>query len=182
MSYAANRIKQLREEKELNQTDVADALRIPRSALSAYENGRIPSMDHALALSNYYHVSLDYIAGISAERSANASALVSSLMTLNNLAGASAPTASDVGALVDAAIVYMVQAAIVYMVQGKPCGEQPLTAWRDFMRHLTTCLKAATDGDSAKLADAANAATIAALDVTKMPARMLENRGGNNNA
>ena len=174
MSYAANRIKQLREEKELNQTDVADALRIPRSALSAYENGRIPSMDHALALSNYYHVSLDYIAGISAERSANASALVSSLMTLNNLAGASAPTASDVGALVDA--------AIVYMCQGKPCGEQPLTAWRDFMRHLTTCLKAATQGDSAKLPDAANAATIAALDVTKMPARMLENRGGNNNA
>lgn len=170
MSYAANRIKQLREEKELNQTEVADALRIPRSALSAYENGRIPSMDHALALANYYHVSLDYIAGISAERSANASALVSSLMTLNNLAGASAPTASDVGALVDA--------AIVYMCQGKPCGEQPLTAWRDFMRHLTACLKAATQGDATKLADAANAATIAALDVTKMPARMLENRGG----
>ena len=170
MSYAANRIKQLREEKDLNQSVVADELKMPRSALSMYENGRIPSMDHALALANYYHVSLDYIVGISSERSANASALVSSLMTLNNLAGASAPTASDVGALVDA--------AIVYMCQGKPCGEQPLVAWRDFMRHLTACLTAATQGDSAKLADAANAATIAALDVTKMPARLLENKGG----
>lgn len=50
------------------------------------------------------------------------------------------------------------------------------------MRHLTTCLTAATQGDTAKLADAANAATIAALEVTKMPARMLENKGGNNNA
>ena len=174
MSYAANRIKQLREEKELNQSVVADELRIPRSALSMYENGRIPSMDHALALANYYHVSLDYIAGISSERSANASALVSSLMTLNNLAGAAAPSASDVGALVDA--------AIVYMCQGKPCGEQPLAAWRDFMRHLAACLSAATQGDAAKLADAANAATIAALDVTKMPARLLENKGGNHNA
>jgi transcriptional regulator with XRE-family HTH domain len=170
MSYAANRIKQLREEKDLNQSVVADELKMPRSALSMYENGRIPSMDHALALANYYHVSLDYIVGISSERSANASALVSSLMTLNNLAGASAPTASDVGALVDA--------AIVYMCQGKPCGEQPLVAWRDFMRQLAACLTAATQGDSAKLADAANAATIAALDVTKMPARLLENKGG----
>ena len=174
MSYAANRIRQLREEKDLNQSVVADELKMPRSALSMYENGRIPSMDHALSLANYYHVSLDYIVGISSERSANASALVSSLVTLGNLAGASAPTASDVGALVDA--------AIVYMCQGKPCGEQPLVAWRDFMRHLTACLNAATQGDAAKLADAANAATIAALDVTKMPARLLENKGGNNRA
>lgn len=174
MSYAANRIKLLREEKGLNQSVVADELKMPRSALSMYENGRVPSMDHALALANYYHVSLDYIVGLSAERSANASALVASLVTLTNLAGASAPTASDVGALVDA--------AIMYMCQGKPCGEQPLTAWRDFMRHLTACLSAATQGDAAKLADAANAATIAALDVTKMPARLLENKGGNHRA
>ena len=41
-------------------------------------------------------------------------------------------------------------------------------AWRDFMRHLTTCLKSATQGDAAKLAEAANAATIAALDVTRI--------------
>ena len=108
--------------------------------------------------------------GFHRERSANASALASSIMTLNNLAGASAPTASDVGALVDA--------AIVYMCQGKPCGEQPLVAWRDFMRQLTACLTAATQGDAAKLADAANAATIAALEITKMPARLLENKGG----
>lgn len=170
MSYAANRIKQLREEKDLNQSVVADELRIPRSALSMYENGRIPSMDHALALSNYYHVSLDYIVGLSAERNANASSLASSFVTLSNLAGASAPTASDVADVVNA--------AILYMCQGKPCGEQPLMAWRDFMRQLTLCLTAATQGDAAKLADAANAATIAALEVTKMPARMLENKGG----
>ena len=53
-----------------------------------------------------------------------------------------------------------------------------MTAWRDFMRQLTTCLSAATLGDAARLADAANAATIAALEVTKMPARMLEKKGG----
>lgn len=174
MFYTGSRLEQLRKEKNLNQAVVADELHMSRSTLSGYEKGKMPSIDHALALANYYHVSLDYITGLSAERSSNASALVSSFVTLGNLAGASAPTASDVGALVDA--------AIVYMCQGRPCGEQPLVAWRDFMRHLTACLSAATQGDSAKLADAANAATIAALDVTKMPARLLENKGGNNRA
>lgn len=170
MFYTGSRLEQLRKERNMNQADVAAELNMSRSTLSGYEKGKMPSIDHALSLANYYHVSLDYITGLSAERNANASALVSSFVTLNNLAGASAPTASDVGALVDA--------AILYMVQGKPCGEQPLMAWRDFMRQLTVCLTAANQGDGAKLADAANAATIAALDVTKMPARMLENRGG----
>lgn len=87
----------------MNQAVVADELHMSRSTLSGYEKGKMPSIDHALALANYYHVSLDYITGLSSERSANASALVSSFITLGNLAGASAPTASDVGALVDAA-------------------------------------------------------------------------------
>lgn len=170
MFYTGSRLEQLRKERNMNQADVAAELNMSRSTLSGYEKGKMPSIDHALALANYYHVSLDYITGLSAERSANASALVSSFVTLNNLAGGSAPTASDVGALVDA--------AIVYMCAGKPCGEQPLMAWRDFMRQLTTCLSAATQGDGARLADAANAATIAALEVTKMPARLLEKKGG----
>ena len=59
-----------------------------------------------------------------------------------------------------------------------PCGEQPLAAWRDFMRHLTKCLQAAVTGDSAALVDNANAATVAALEVTKMPAAFYKKKGG----
>lgn len=161
MSYIVNRLLQLREEKGLKQATVADDLHMSRSTLSGYEMGKMPSIQHAMALAGYYQVSLDYIVGLSSERSASASALVSSFITLQNLAGSAAPTASDVAALVDA--------AILYLCSGKPCGEQPITAWRDFMRSLTACLSAAVQGDGAQLIDKANAAAVAALDVTKMP-------------
>lgn len=168
MPYKMNRLRQLREEKELKQTTVAADLGISRTTLSNYEAGMMPSIENGIALANYYHVSLDYIVGLSAERSTNAGALTSSFVTLAGMAGDIAPTASDVAALVNA--------AIMYEATGKPCGEQPLAAWRDFMRHLTKCLQAAVTGDSAALIDNANAATVAALEVTKMPAAFL---GGN---
>ncbi len=168
MPYKMNRLRQLREEKDLKQTTVASDLGMSRTTLSNYEAGMMPSIENGIALANYYHVSLDYIVGLSAERSTNAGALTSSFVTLAGMAGDVAPTASDVAALVNA--------AIMYEATGKPCGEQPLAAWRDFMRHLTKCLQAAATGDGAALVDNANAATVAALEVTKMPAAFL---GGN---
>lgn len=162
MSYKMNRLRQLREERELKQTTVAKDLGLSRTTLSNYEAGMMPSIENGIALANYYHVSLDYIVGLSAERSATSGGLLASFATLAGLAGDAAPTASDVSALVDA--------AILYAVSGKPCGEQPLSAWRNFMRHLTACLAAAAKGDGAQVADSANAATVAALEVAKMPA------------
>ena len=67
-----NRLRQLREEKELKQTTVAADLGISRTTLSNYEAGMMPSIENGIALANYYHVSLDYIVGLSAERSTNA--------------------------------------------------------------------------------------------------------------
>ena len=128
MSYKSTRLRQLREEKDLKQTTVADELHISRTTLSNYEAGMTPSIENAIALARYYRVSLDYIVGLSSERSANAGALAASFATLYNLAPGAAPTASDVAALADA--------AILYLVSGKPCGEQSVAAWRDFMRSL----------------------------------------------
>ena len=54
-----NRLRQLREEKELKQTTVAADLGISRTTLSNYEAGMMPSIENGIALANYYHVSLD---------------------------------------------------------------------------------------------------------------------------
>ncbi len=169
MSYSLNRLRLLRDEKDLKQETVAHDVGISRSALSTYEKGLTPGIDNAIALAQYYGVSLDYILGLSDERNTNIGSLSSRFATLSSLAGEAAPTASDVTALVDA--------AAVYLVNGKPCGVEPLAAWRDFMRKLTVCFSAAASGNGAQLMDAANAAVIAALEVTKMPAVMLERRG-----
>lgn len=169
MSYPLNRLRLLRKEKELKQETVARDVGISRSALSTYEKGLTPGIDNAIALARYYGVSLDYILGLSDERNMHVGSLSGRFATLSSLAGDAAPTASDVTALVDA--------AAVYLANGKPCGVEPLAAWRDFMRKLTVCFSAAASGNGAQLLDAANAAVVAALEVTKMPAAMLEKKG-----
>ena len=169
MSYSLNRLRLLREEKELKQETVARDLGISRSSLSTYEKGLTPSIDNAISLARYYGVSLDYILGLSDEKNASTGSLAGKFATLSRLSDGSAPTASDITALVDA--------AVVYLSNGSPCGTEPLAAWRDFTRRLTSCFSAATSGNTAQLLDAANAAVISALGITRMPAAMLEKKG-----
>lgn len=85
MSYK-NRLRALREERDLKQTTVADDLGLSRTTLSNYEAGMRPSIENAIALAQYYHVSLDYIVGLSAERSPTVGALSTSFATLSGLA------------------------------------------------------------------------------------------------
>ena len=58
------RLKDLREDKDLRQEDVAEILGISQSVYSRYERGfqTIPVI-HLLKLADYYQVSTDYILG-----------------------------------------------------------------------------------------------------------------------
>lgn len=60
------RIKDLREDMDLSQADVADILNCSQAAYSYYENGKrdIPTIV-LIKLSNLYHCSIDYLLGIS---------------------------------------------------------------------------------------------------------------------
>ena len=169
MSNTASRLRQLREERDEKQATVAQALGISRATLSTYENGLTPSIDNAIALAKHFGVSLDYILGLSTERNTGTSSLATQFIAMRQLSEESAPTAADLTALVDA--------ALIYLSNGSPCGTGPMTAWRDFMRNLAACLSSASAGNVAQVIDRANAAVIAALEVTKMPAAMLEKKG-----
>ena len=70
MSYT-ERIRSLREDKDLTQTDVANLLNIGQKTYSDYELGktRIP-LDSMLILAKYYNVSMDYLCGISGIKTA----------------------------------------------------------------------------------------------------------------
>lgn len=65
MNYI-QRIRDLREDSDLNQTQVAMILHVGQTTYSDYEKGkvRIP-IEHLITLAQYYDVNLDYIAGIS---------------------------------------------------------------------------------------------------------------------
>ena len=59
-----NRLRDLREDMDLNQTDVAKMLKVHQTTYSDYELGRlnIPvAILHSLA--DFYHVSIDYLLG-----------------------------------------------------------------------------------------------------------------------
>ncbi len=60
------RIRDIREDCGLTQTNIADLLHVGQRTYSDYESGktRIP-IDRLLILARYYNVSLDYITGAS---------------------------------------------------------------------------------------------------------------------
>ena len=59
-------LKELREDHDLTQQNIADILKTERSYYGKYERGVRPlTIDHLITLCNFYKVSADYILGIS---------------------------------------------------------------------------------------------------------------------
>lgn len=64
MTSFAKRLKSLREEKQLYQKDLADALGLSRSTITAYEAGkREPDQNTLKHIANLFNVSVDYLIG-----------------------------------------------------------------------------------------------------------------------
>lgn len=62
-------LKELREDKGLNQTDLADILNVSRQTISGYETGAIePPFSTLIKLADLYNCSLDYLAGRTKEK------------------------------------------------------------------------------------------------------------------
>ncbi|MCH5314896.1 MAG: helix-turn-helix transcriptional regulator [Eubacterium sp.] len=58
------RIRDLREDRDLKQKDLAVYLAIDQSTYSDYENGRINvPIEQLIKIADYYNVSVDYIVG-----------------------------------------------------------------------------------------------------------------------
>ena len=69
MANLGDRLKLLRKEKGLKQVEIVERFNQSPRAYQYYEAGtRHPEYDHLLALADFYHVSLDYLAGRSETR------------------------------------------------------------------------------------------------------------------
>ena len=63
------RLKDLREDNDLKQKELAEYLHIKQNTYSQYENGqRQLPIDILIKLAKYYKVSTDYILGLSKEK------------------------------------------------------------------------------------------------------------------
>ena len=59
------RIRELREDNDLNQSQIAEIINVSQSTYSRYESGYLDVPSEVLiALSKYYNVSVDYILGL----------------------------------------------------------------------------------------------------------------------
>ncbi len=61
-----NRLRDLREDRDLKQADIARILNISQQYYQCYESGKneIPTR-HLITLAKFYNISIDYIVGIS---------------------------------------------------------------------------------------------------------------------
>lgn len=59
------RLRDIREDKDLKQSDIATMLHIKQQQYQMYESGKreLP-MHHFITLAEYYNLSLDYLAGL----------------------------------------------------------------------------------------------------------------------
>lgn len=66
------RIRDMREDSDLSQKQIADYLGIAQTVYSRYERGyqTIP-LEHLIALADYYHVSLDFLTGRTRKKELN---------------------------------------------------------------------------------------------------------------
>lgn len=66
------RIRDLREDNDILQKDIAKLLGISQQYYSEYEKGnRTIPIIHLITLAKYYHTSIDYIVGLSDEKNIN---------------------------------------------------------------------------------------------------------------
>ena len=69
MSINISRLKEIREDRDLYQSDIAKVLNITQSQYSQYENGiRLIPIDKLAILAKYYNTSVDYLIGLTDER------------------------------------------------------------------------------------------------------------------
>ena len=65
MNMTVNRIRDLREDSDLTQKQIADYLDCDQSLYSKYERGeRVLPLDIAVRLAQYYPTSVDYLLGL----------------------------------------------------------------------------------------------------------------------
>jgi len=72
----ADRVKMLREQKHLTQTELARQLGITRSSVNAWEMGiSVPSTQYVVELANIFSVSTDYLLGVDCSATVSISGL-----------------------------------------------------------------------------------------------------------
>ena len=65
MDRFADRLKELRVEKQVGQVELANAINVSKGTISLWENGlRDPKLSNLIALAKFFNVTIDFLAGL----------------------------------------------------------------------------------------------------------------------
>lgn len=123
MDILSKRMRDLREDNDMKQSDLSRILNMSQSALSQYECGREPPLDVIFKYMKHFDVSIEYLLGISNERkrvSAREARAIDAMHGAANAHGDKPFTRADISQLVGA--------FIAYYKAGAPAGSAPWNA------------------------------------------------------
>lgn len=83
-----NRIRELREDRDLRQIDLSKATGIDQKTISNYETGKTnPDSWAIIKLANYFGVTCDYLLGVTERNLRNADSVLAEIEDIKNLLG-----------------------------------------------------------------------------------------------
>lgn len=168
MLTAGDRIRKLRQEKDLKQEELASAIQSSRFNISNYENGRPLPNEVLIAYARYFDVSTDWILGLTTDRKPGGSDLNAALDAL-----ASQVNASSGAPLTPDQLLQLLTALRAYYRAGAPAGNAPVEVLSAFIAAMTDAANVARTGTTAELLAATNAVAVAGLDASKILAQYL---------
>jgi len=155
------RMHDLRVDRDLKQSEVADALGLGRSVISVYECGREPPLDVIFKYAEFFGVSVEYLLGLTNEKRpvVKADAQAVEDMQAAALAHGDEPfSRSDVAQLA--------AAFVQYYRAGAPAGSAPMECVTAFLPAMCRVLDAATRQDVPALLTACDDVARAGLGIT----------------
>lgn len=162
------RIKMLREQRDMNQADLAPLIGSSRSAISTYENGLTPPVNVVIGCAKFFNVSTDYLLGLTDEKKPMSSDELSKKFDrLSTLAGKHAVTQSDISEVIEA--------MIKYYRSGAKASHAPADALRAILSEMAHLFVSASGNNFADVLSATNSVSRLVLDISNIVQAYLGN-------
>lgn len=171
MEVFAKRLKSLRNDAGEKQTELQAILHVSQGMVSSFENGREPSFDTLIQIAQHYHVTTDYLLGLSSSKGTDSSVLMASI---NDCATA----AESIGIIPAGAdeLHAMYAQLTAYLHGPQQAGDAPLRTINQLCSGMTDLLSALNHDSAAAVIDANNALMSTVLQISQITTAFLNNR------
>lgn len=165
MEILSNRIKDLRTDADLKQSDLASILGITQNMVSNYENGRDVPPEVLAGYSKHFNVSSDFLLGISASPFPP---------NIDALKPFDALYVADSHSFSVGDIYTLARQFLEYYAAGAPAGAAPMQCFKGVITAMGGVLQAATAKDIAALLIQANALGSCCLQANEILGAFME--------